>query len=759
MSRIKPSRHLVPVRSMTRGRQLNWDYKIFRSDPNYRETGNWLSSSLTGFGSGSTSYSSTRGDTAEWSRYADKTGVYNVYAWYPSDNLNTEQAEYTITSLGGTWVKFVNQKINGGTWVKLTTITAEAGTVMSVAVKADVGNTRAGQIRFEFSPSDRPEPMGAGITDTETQAIHLNQSGFDARKTKRATITNVPDGTPFLIKTKADGSSVFSGAVNGQLADFTPFQSSGEFYMECAGIKSYTFSVGKYWTQRISVGPTLRFMDQSRSDVFLAGQNGVAWRDSHQFSFELESLTQQYQANPSAYERMAKGISNLATSQYTELRTQTEPDIIWLMKFGVQRYWDLWKNQGKKHHALIKAQLPYFLALYPDIKQYVSEAFYTKIRDFAVEVWADPQSNYHWYETASFHTLTTNNNLLEVQPSIGGIKGEKPPGYAIRPNLLMYEVALRDGLANPQQYKDAAINNAKWLVESVDLDDPAMTKGQRMSEYVTMQGLAYMLEKYPELAPNGTREKINRWVDVMIARSNNLWDLRKYADPNDGTKYKADQWTGGMIRYNEPGNLTGFLSAAYAAARVVSNPTKIARIKEIGIAQLDNAFGRNPMGRHFSYDGPKEIEGVDKGWPTFYVGGSGVLQDVVGVIDGSPKEFAYPYNPKAPAGYTEGWVAFNTAWNSSLAYHAGDEIEISATRSGSTITVTLRAALNFDPTKAETGQVDVMTSVGSSAKLTVTEKSNDDYYLSAQYAIPNGVTWVEFSYGYGIFRKSVRVNL
>jgi len=45
-------------------------------------------------------------------------------------------------------------------------------------------------------------------------------------------------------------------------------------------------------------------------------------------------------------------------------------------------------------------------------------------------------------------------------------------------------------------------------------------------------------------------------------------------------------------------------------------------------------------------------------------------------IDASPKEADYPFNPKADSGYVEGWVAFNTAWNSSIAYSAGEMIAI-----------------------------------------------------------------------------------
>jgi hypothetical protein len=76
------------------------------------------------------------------------------------------------------------------------------------------------------------------------------------------------------------------------------------------------------------------------------------------------------------------------------------------------------------------------------------------------------------------------------------------------------------------------------------------------------------------------------------------------------------------------------MASAYAARRVMTDATKKNRLQEIGISQIDDVFGRNPFGRHFSYDATREIQGADKGWFTFYNGGAGDLKNVPGVLDG-----------------------------------------------------------------------------------------------------------------------------
>src|SRR5699024_7525741 len=137
--------------------------------------------------------------------------------------------------------------------------------------------------------------------DTNTKMIYLNQSGYDVDKPKRATITNVEDGTSFYIKKVSTQETVHEGTLSSMIADFTDFQPNefGEYYIECASLKSYNFIIGKYITQRVSVPPNLKFMIEAREDGFAKNwEKGYGWRDSHQFTFELNVLVPQYMANP-----------------------------------------------------------------------------------------------------------------------------------------------------------------------------------------------------------------------------------------------------------------------------------------------------------------------------------------------------------------------------------------------------------------------------------------------------------------------------
>ena len=641
-------------------------------------TGSWEDSSLTGYDGSTTKYSTNIDATATWSFYGKSSSNYNVYVWYPiSSTDNTTQADYSITTVDGYWKTSINQNEDVGTWKKIATVRITEGTVVEISLIVTTNtNTRVNAIRMESTTEEcTPQYDSSSNQDTTTVLIAGNQSGYDVNKTKRATVTNVEDGTEFQVIRIADNSVMFTGTVEGQIADFTSINitnSDDTYKIKCKEVESYEFKIKDNYIQEISLLPALRFMDESRQDTFNVGGNtGYGWRDSHQFSFEVNSLVLQYMSNPSYYKSLTHKISHVDTCEYEELRTQTEPSIIWLIKFGVLRYYDWAKNKGIKLHALIKGQLAYFLYLYPHITEYVSREFYEGIRDITIEQWGISECNKAWYEVDD----GIDNSLFVTQNKIGTIKGQLPPGYAIIPNLLMWEVAKRDGLSDADNYFNAFTNNCKWLVNSVDLDDPANTKGQRMSEYITITSLCQAYELYPNLCPTGTYEKIERAADVFISRSNNIWDLRQYSTKDDITGSTKTIWTGGGTM-NEPGNIAGFPSVCYAMARILTDGSKVNRLKELAISHIDQMFGRNPFGRHFGYDAITEIEGVDLGWFKKYQGGYGDLGSVFGRIDGSPKESAYPFNPNADCGYTEGWVAFNTAWNTSLAYLCGENSNI-----------------------------------------------------------------------------------
>lgn len=496
---------------------------------------------------------------------------------------------------------------------------------------------------------------------------YINQCGYDIDKSKRATFTNGERGTLFYVKDAVTNEIVFKNVIYNQIADFTKFSTPGEYYLECEGIVSYNFKIEENRIRNVSIPPALKFMAQSRGDSGIDSHNstGIGWRDSHQFSFELNSLVMLYMADPEYFENYPKDIYSVDKCQYSELQTQNEPDIVWLIKWGATRYYDWGVNKGITLHAQIKGQLAYFLYLYPRIQKYITEEFYTKVRNYTISVWDTATCNKSWYDE------TTNHDLFQTESVIGTVKGANPAGFSIVPNLMMYEVLKRDGLDGYQRHFDAAYNTCQWIIDEVDLDDPSTTKGQRMNEYITVTSLCYFQEIYPDACPPLLLNKLKRLADIFISRSNNLWDFRQYRTKGDLSKATSTRWTndytgtGGLA--NQPGNTAGFASCCYALARVLTDEDKNRRLKQLAISHLDNVFGRNPMGKHMCYKATTDFEDAKSGWPT-HLNGVGNLEWCEGALDGSPKEDSYPYNPDADPGYSESWVAFNTAWNMSLAY-------------------------------------------------------------------------------------------
>ena len=513
--------------------------------------------------------------------------------------------------------------------------------------------------------------------DTTTKAIFVNQIGYDSDKPKFATATNFKTGSIFYLKKASDNSIVYSGTVNKQKINFTNFTNNtdDEFYLQVDKKVSYAFKVKENLIFETSIPVAMLFMEMSRTDPVLssATSTGIAWRDSHQFSFEVNSLVMLYMSNPSYYESLPYNVYRCSECEYEELQTQNEPNIIWLIKYAVTKYYKWATEKDIQLHAFIKGQIAYFLYLYPYIKQYVTEEFYNTIRDFTISIWSVETCNKSWYNE------TVTHNLFTTESVIGTVKGANPPGYSIVPNLMMYEVLKRDGLEGYQDYFDAAYNSCKWIIDSVDFNDPQTTKGQRMNEYITMTSLTYFYEMYTQECPSGLFDKIKQWANIMISRSNNIWDYRQYRTKGDISGSTETTWvndytgTGGLG--NQPGNVLGFPAICYSIIRIIDDENIKQRLKEMAVAHFDHGYGRNPHSMHFSNKATSQFDGADNDWGK-RMNGVGDLSWVTGVLDGSPKEASYPFDPSADLGYSEGWVAFNTAWNMSLAYLCAENNEI-----------------------------------------------------------------------------------
>jgi DUF1680 family protein len=620
-------------------------------------------------------------------------------------------------------------------------------------------------------------PPLAGLTEKSGPAqrsdpaplIYLNQSGFNLGKPKRFTAPTLPDGATFEVRPATGGAALFEGKLQQHIGDFTAFDPSDEReYIVVAGTNSSVpFRVGPWWLERVTYQNAVNFMVDSRhyvGNVRAVCQGSFGWRDDHHFGWELHTLVPQFLSNPSAYQRMPRQIQYEKAQDpalWGALQPYREdaPDIVKLIHWGA----DVIVTRGLTHE-LLKAQLAYFLYAWPWLKQWLPDQNYQAVRDFTFAHWSDSTCDHRYpYDESD------NHDLLALKTKIGSTKGALPPGFSVEPNLLLYEAAKREGRAEAGQYFEAATRQVAWMISSLDWNDPQTTKGQRMSEWITMTGLAHLLREYPDRAPAGLHEKINAWAEVAVRRSNNLWDFRKLDD--------GDRWTpmgDKPTMWNEPGNVLGLPAALLAAQPFVTNSATRERLEQLVWSHFDNGFGRNPVGRHFSYDAPREIEGVELGWFSFYPGGIGRLADARFVFDGSPKDGHYPYHPeRGNYGWTEGWIQFNTAFNISLAYLGWANTHLELRRDGDDLAVQLQAPLNFQYGVRETGEVWVASASGDHETLKVTEVSPNSRQLSGRIRIVPDTTAhpgdgvlqrapgakIETGYGYGFLGRRAALDL
>lgn len=598
--------------------------------------------------------------------------------------------------------------------------------------------------------------------------VYLNQSGFNAGKPKRFTAPTLADGTAFKVRAAQGGPALFEGKLKGNIGDFSAFEPKDdkEYVVEAGGVVSVPFRVGMWWLERVTYQNAVNFMIDSRHYVGnyrKPCRGSFGWRDDHHFAWELNTLVPQYISNPSAYERMPKQIiyEEPVTGKLwgaLEPYSKDAPDIVKLIHWGA----DVIVSQNCRHE-LLKAQLPYFLYAWPVLKKWMPEQNYNVVRDYAFTHWAEAACDRKYPYDES-----PEQNLLVIKTKLGSTKGCLPPGFSIEPNLLIYEVAKREGRADAETYLQAACKQAEWMIANLGWNDPMVTKGQRMSEFITMTGLAHLQRQYPQHAPAELVRKINEWAAVIIRRSENVWDFRKLDDKDGWTPMGTS-----YLKWNEPGNVVGLPAALLAAQPFVTDPAVKNRFDELIWSHFDGFFGRNPCGRHFSYAAPREIEGVEHGWYSRFQGGIGQLKDARFVIDGSPKNPLYPYHPeKGNFGWTEGWIQFNTPFNLSLAYLAHAESKVTMTRQNDELIIRLEAPLNFDYGKVETGTVELVGEGGDRETVTVTEESVSSRSFSGRMKVVSGKTpvhgngvleeasgaGIEASYGFGYLGHRVKIK-
>lgn len=609
--------------------------------------------------------------------------------------------------------------------------------------------------------------LGQKYADTSgmgNKPILVNQSGYNLYRSKRFTAPEVDDNTSFTIVNTKNGKVEYSGKVFEEKGDFSNFNplSEDEFLVKINGLESFPFRIGPNWIERVTYRNMIDFMLGARHYVGTVDdirRISFAWRDGDFFNWSMQSLVAMYLSNPAAYERMERKGHYISNDDFPEKYrglwgklepfAEDTPDIVQLM------HWDAdVKISQKLDHEMQKAELAHFLYAWPYIKRWLPQQNFDMVYQYVKANWEK--------EAVSKHSLSQYNkskvhNLLSLKTQLGTTKGEMPPGFSVIPNLMMYEVAKREGDVTAEKYFEAAFNQMDWMVKHLDWADPMTTKGQRMSEHMTMRAFAYFYHQFPERSPKGIPEKVKEWAQLMLDRSDNLWDFRKYSQ---------EEWT--PPGWNETGNILGFPAAIFAACGILTDEPLVKDMEMLAWSHIENAFGRNPTGRQFSYKGPEEVEGVDLGWYSRHRGGIGLLDEVQFVFDGSPKSFHYPNFPEVgDLGWTEGWVQFNTAFNMSMAYMANYYSDIVLEKKGDGYyTIVLTAPLNFDYHQTDRVKVKVANEAGESLWISLEESSPLSTQLKASLQFRGNKVHIGeknlslskednivLTYGYGYFAR------
>ncbi|MET2985610.1 hypothetical protein [Aureibaculum conchae] len=632
--------------------------------------------------------------------------------------------------------------------------------------------------------------------------IYLNQSGFDSEWPKRFTTSDLSDGTKFTLHASDNEKQLYEGIIKNSIGDFSDFQpknANKEYFIKIGSVKSDIFRIAPYLMFYTSYKPALQFMIDSRSVIGThnSAYGGCPWRDGTYYSFEMPSLVMLYLSNPNYFENIVPEINydtdkkrvlskdfritdepnddealETARKYYTDLETligDDVPDIIRLIHWGVGWYLldpdshdPSGDPKGNKIHDQTIEQFAFFLYGYPTYKKYIPEAFYKKALTFTIEQWK-------------------KTNLFDVKTEIGSFKGRETPGHSILPNLLMYEVAKREGL-NEQRYLQAAIDQTNWIIDSLNLNDPISTKGQRMSEYKLYTSLTTFYNQFNELAPKSLKEYLDKYADIIISRSNNKWDFRKYNDslwsiPRHGNKLPKSH-----PGWNEPGNIAAFPALAYELSHIVENKQKRKRLKTLAVSHFDNLFGRNPVSAHSANRGVQDYEGVERGWPKEYKKDvCARLELVRGTLSSSAATEHYVNGVKDDFRWPEGWVNFNAAFNVGLAYASLHNMQFEIQDNTGTnmqeiifdksYDVVFKAPVSLNNQQRTTLKVDLYNGEEfvSSITLKETEPGSSIYKSTLKFSLksstlPNtiqleGDSNLSLKYGYGVFGKRLDIKV
>lgn len=546
-----------------------------------------------------------------------------------------------------------------------------------------------------------PNLVAQGDPALGGQPLAVNQVGYESARPKRFTAPKAAEGTAFTVRPAEGGEALARGEIRGGIGDFSSFQPQDSLRHLVIEIEGESQSISDPFLVRSNLyqkqfwQAAVDFLIDSRSAVgsHPSAFGGCPWRDGNYYDAIIPSLVMFYLADRKGVDAMPRQIDWTADKKrmtspdfvfidkdpggkgfMTTVKTYYEleppaadaPDVVKLIHWGAGIYLanpktqDIMGDPGKlRIHQQTVEQMAYVIWPWPALKKWLPQSFYDQVRDFVFVNWGASLEISRWWDPK---TYLTPEALTEKNPMAGlmhPFKGRHAPGHSIVPNLLMHEVAKREGRSDAAIYLDAAVKQAEYCVKNLDWNDPRTTKGHRMSEHRTIPNLVWLLQKYPDKAPAGLKEKINEWVDVALSRSDNMWDYRRYD--------MQDHWS--IPKVNDVGNLLSFPAIAAAASWEVEDPVKKARLEQISIAAIDHVFGRNPRLAAAPAKPEMGFPEIERGWPKHHTENKCArLETCRGSISSAPGTEMFPFNPEGDYRHAEGWVNYGAAWCMSLVY-------------------------------------------------------------------------------------------
>ncbi len=553
-----------------------------------------------------------------------------------------------------------------------------------------------------------PPPNGkVPLIDKTIHQIAVNQVGYETARSKRFTAPLSADGTPFVVRKKGGSEILQRGEILGGVGDFSDFKpgdSSEHYQIELRGgalgdNSSDPFLIRGNLYQEQFWQPAVDFLIDTRSvtGTHPSAFGGCPWRDGTYYDAILPSLVLFYLADPVTIGAMPRQIDWQADKErvvaadfkFDTKNPQSEgvmdavrnyyqldppkadaPDVVKLIHWGAGYYL---VNPATKDpsgdpdprqiHAQTVEQVAYVVWAWPVLQKWLPQSFYEKCRDFCFENWEPSLGIGKWWNSKTYLAV----EQVAGDNPMGGLlhpyKGRHAPGHSIVPNLLMHEVAKREKREDSGKYLDAAVKQAGWIVENLDWNDPRTTKGHRMSEHRTIPNLVWLLQRYPDQAPAGLKDKITQWAKVAVSRSDNMWDFRRYD--------LDEHWT--IPKINDVGNSLSLPAIATAASWVVEDPELRQRLEELATASVDHVFGRNPQLAAAPDQPDKGFPEIERGWPVRYrFDVCARLELCRGSIAALPGSEKFPFQPEARFRHAEGWVNYGASWCISLAYFRFD---------------------------------------------------------------------------------------